>query len=191
MAGGTKPHLTWGLNTSFTAALEPAGSGWDGCSGRCAWVQVGLGHAHIPARGPGTWGADHRPGVLGGAWGTPEHREEALCWTLLGSSRSDVAAGPKQHSLRPRPLPGAVPCTAPERSGPLLPRHALRPGARGGGSLDALFQLLLFCLLATTSSERLLRGFYLLFFTKFLFFFFFNPFKSLGRMGSGAERALV
>lgn len=108
---------------------------------------------------------------------------------LLGSSRSDVAAG-VEHPLRPRPCAllasppkrracRGVPlwpqgsCARPERVlGPRSPGmpYGLAP-IPGAWPLAALFQLSPFCLLAaTSSSERLLCGFYPLFFTKFLFF---------------------
>ena len=71
-------------------------------SGCCASVEVGLGRAYIPAHQP--WHSGCRPQTwgVGWCWGCPGLREETLCFPLLGSSCSDVAAGPEQHLPRPR-----------------------------------------------------------------------------------------
>lgn len=82
--------------TSFAAAWEPAAldavfpSAW-------AWATLTSQPTSL-----GTRGADHRPGVLGGAGGRPGLREEILCFALPGSSHSDVAAGRERRLVTPQ-----------------------------------------------------------------------------------------
>lgn len=82
--------------TSFAAAWEPAAldavfpSAW-------AWATLTSQPTSLDTRG-----ADHRPGVLGGAGGRPGLREEILCFALPGSSHSDVAAGRERRLVTPQ-----------------------------------------------------------------------------------------
>lgn len=82
--------------TSFAAAWEPAAldaafpSTW-------AWATLTSQPTSL-----GTRGADHRPGVLGGAGGLPGLREEILCFALPGSSHSDVATGRERRLVTPQ-----------------------------------------------------------------------------------------
>lgn len=171
MAGGTEPHLTWGLNTSFAAALESAGSGRDGCSGCCAWVRWAWATLTFRARGPGTRVQTANLGcwvVLGLPRSTGRKPCAGLCWaqgqTWLRVQSSILHALSHRHCW---PLPRGVPGC----SGPRPPRHALWPGAHPGRVASR-------CLLSTFAllsvGHHLLRKASVwllpLFFTKFLFF---------------------
>lgn len=160
--------------------------------GCCVSVEVGLGRAYIPAHQPWHPGCGSQARGVGWRWGgargSGRRRCASLCWGPHVQTWPRVGSGVSSHP-RPWTLPASpgvrgsneghagappaapgLPCAAGGCSGPLLPRHALGPGAcpREGG-LAAPFQLSPFCLLAATSSERLLRGFYPFFFTKFFF----------------------
>lgn len=80
-AGPRSPGPSWAtpahlhLPYLLSCDLEPAGSGWELCSGCLCSGPLGLGCVTFRPRGPDAWVADCRSGALGGAGGAPEHGE--------------------------------------------------------------------------------------------------------------------